>query len=477
MRSLLRPKGPPVADLGREADLLALFPKPAPRGVREAEPPRVGRDLPPEWLSAQAVARARQMEASVADTIRSPNRFSKPGPMATRAEHLENLKHSEDGVERMATLIVHLAFGQEPEAVIRVHVTGEVFATAKPDGGMRPLIMHSIHNRLGLGAVARAIQAEAMAASGVHQYGVGAKDGCVKAYHATAALVEPNLEKPIMSLDVSAAHQSLDRTWMMQEVHDLCPVLERPLAVWYPRDEPTTHWWRTSDGKVVDVPAGNGLDQGCPLACPSYGVSTARPAGRALEVMRTKYSKAQLLPFADDTQLQTDVDNLTHAHNAVSAEWAKACLRLNVGKTKVFAPDPDFSLGDWGPFRVYVLKCFGADLTDDGVAWEHPTQGGTPIDKLARSAIKLTAYASRLRESEDSGLSIQLAQSLLRYALVGGPQHILMCKLAEQAAVHNAAVRRAWQLVLGVEMIDDKWERATYVPAEAGWSCAGHCWD
>ena len=28
-------KGPPVADPGREADLLALFPKPAPRGVHE----------------------------------------------------------------------------------------------------------------------------------------------------------------------------------------------------------------------------------------------------------------------------------------------------------------------------------------------------------------------------------------------------------------------------------------------------------
>ena len=99
----------------------------------------------------------------------------------------------------------------------------------------------------------------------MHQLGVGARDGCVKAYHATAALVELNPEKPIMSLDVSAARQSLDRTWMMQEVRDLCPVLERPLAVWYPRDEPTTHWWRMSDGKVVDIPAGNGLDQGCPL--------------------------------------------------------------------------------------------------------------------------------------------------------------------------------------------------------------------
>ena len=206
-----------------------------------------------------------------------------------------------------------------------------------------------------------------------------------------------------MSLDVSAAHQSLDRAWMMQEVRGLCPVLERPLAIWYPRGEPTTHWWRTSDEKVVEVPAGNGLDKGCPLAWPSHGISTAKPAERALEAMRAKDPTAQLLLFADDTQLQTDVDNLTHAHNAISAEWARAGLRLNVGKTKVFAPDPDLSMGDWPPSRVSVLKCLGADLTDDGAAWEHPTQGGTPNDGLAQSAVKLTASSHRLRELEDSG--------------------------------------------------------------------------
>ena len=298
-------------------------------------------------------------------------------------------------MECMAALIVRFAFEQEPRAVVRAHATGEILVIAKLDGGMRPLIMHSIRRRIGLGAVARATQAETMAASGVHQLGVGARDGCVKAFHATAALVELNPGKPIMSCDVSAAHQSLDGAWMMQEVHDLCPVLERPLAVWYPRDEPTTHWWRTSDGKVVDIPTGNGLDQGCPLACPTYGVSTARPAERALEIMKTKDSKAQLLLFADDTQLQTDAGNLTHAHNAVSAEWARACLQLNAGRTKIFALGPDFLLGDWHPRRVLVLRCFEADLTDDGIAWEHPTQGAAPNDELARSAVKLVAYSVR----------------------------------------------------------------------------------
>ena len=226
-------KGPPITDPSRETDLRALFPKPPPRAPRAGDVPRVDRELPPEWLTAQALAPTRQMEATVAATIRSPTKLSKPGPMATRAEHLENLKHSEDGVERMVALIVRLALGQEPKAVVRANATGEILAIAKPDGGMRPLIMYSIHRRVGLGAVARANHAETMAASRVHQSGVEARDGCVKAFHATAALRNSTRVNPsCMSCDVSAAHQSLDRAWMMQEVHDLCPVLERPLAVW-----------------------------------------------------------------------------------------------------------------------------------------------------------------------------------------------------------------------------------------------------
>ena len=161
--------------------------------------------------------------------------------------------------------------------------------------------------------------------------------------------------------------------------------------------------------------------------------------------MRKRDPKAQLLLFADDTQLQTEVADLTHAHQAVAEEWARAGLRLNAGKTKVFARDPALSLGEWEHRRVARMKCLGADLTDDGIAWAHPSQGVDPDDELARSATKLEAYAARLRKLQDSGLSVQLAQSLLRYAAVGSPQHILMCKLVspQQATVHDAAVRRA----------------------------------
>ena len=44
-----------------------------------------------------------------------------------------------------------------------------------------------------------------------------------------------------------------------------------------------------------------------------------------------------------------------------------------------------------------------------------------------------------------------------------------MCKLVtpQQATVHDAAVRRAWQTVLGIGMSDDSWDRAT-LPLKQG---------
>ena len=76
-------KGAPIIDPSREADLRALFPKPPPGAPHAADAPRVDRGLPLEWLTAQAPARTRQMEACRRSYIMSPNRLSKPGLMAT----------------------------------------------------------------------------------------------------------------------------------------------------------------------------------------------------------------------------------------------------------------------------------------------------------------------------------------------------------------------------------------------------------
>ena len=78
--------------------------------------------------------------------------------------------------------------------------------------------------------------------------------------------------------------------------------------------------WKVEPGDVRDIKSESGLDQGCPLASPAYGISTATPAARALETMLARDSTASLVQRADDAQIHTKPADPTHAHQAVSAE-------------------------------------------------------------------------------------------------------------------------------------------------------------
>ncbi|MGB1357720.1 MAG: hypothetical protein ACPG7P_10595, partial [Candidatus Puniceispirillaceae bacterium] len=161
-----------------------------------------------------------------------------------------------------------------------------------------------------------------------------------------------------------------------------------------------------------------------------------------------------LFQYADDTQAHTEPTNLTTSYRAIEARWRTAGLELNASKTKVWTPSSDTPLPpEWEPYRTSTLRCLGADLMDDNVSWTAPEHGGQG-GELAASAGKISEFADNLRELRGAGLSIQLAQSLLRYAAVGGPQHVLMCKPATDAQCQSfdESLRGAWQKVLNVEL-------------------------
>ena len=262
---------------------------------------------------------------------------------------------------------------------------------------------------------------------------------------------------------------------MRKEVHDLCPVLDVPMAVWYPEDEETVHWWRTADGRTVDIRAQRGVDQGCPLASPVFGISTARPAERAIQAIRARDAEASIFQYADDTQFHLDPDELPHAYEHVSREWAVAGLSLNGTKTKVWGPRPDTVLpAGWEKHRIPSMKCLGADFVEDGIT-ATPPRHQEALTEIQTAATALESFAARLCQLQDSGLPRQLSQALLRYAAVGGPQHILMCRPigAEEVQAYDATLRSAWENVLGIPLTGDRtWERAK-LPLKAGGMAVG----
>ena len=54
--------------------------------------------------------------------------------------------------------------------------------------------------------------------------------------------------------------------------------------------------------------------------------------------------------------------------------------------------------------------------------------------------------------------------ALFRYAAVGGPQHILMCRAVpvQSAGPSDARLKVIWERILGVGFSDDAWMRATF---------------
>ena len=164
-----------------------------------------------------------------------------------------------------------------------------------------------------------------------------------------------------------------------------------------------------------------GVDQGCALASPVFGISTARPAERAIQAIRTRDAEASIFQYADDTQFHLDPDELPQAYEHVSREWAVAGLSLNRTKTKVWGPKPDTVLpAGWEKHRIPSMKCLGADFVEDGIT-ATPPRHQEALTEIQPAATALETFAARLCQLQASGLPRQLSQALLRYAAVGGP--------------------------------------------------------
>lgn len=264
---------PAITDPDSGNELAAPYPEEIRREGNVPPGPSYGvRGTGDHWPGLDGVAKRTLMAAHVARLMGRPARRTAPGPLRSRPEHWEALTATQGG---FAALVVNLALGEVTRGVVRGHSCGEIIAIEKDNWGIRPLIMHRILRRMGLAAVARVTQAQARAATGVHQLGIGTPDSCAKAYHALGSLARLTEDRVNLALSVRAAHQSLDRAYMREEVRSLCPVLDVPMAVWYPSDEVTVHWWRTTGSCIVDVKAQRGVDQGCPLANPVFGISSA----------------------------------------------------------------------------------------------------------------------------------------------------------------------------------------------------------
>ena len=169
----LKKRLPTCRDPRRASDVQALFP---PGSL-----PAISCPDEHKWAADNIDALA----GAIASRLRKPNKRRAPGRLGGRLEHWAVLQHVEGGMERAGQLLARLALGLVPEEVIAAHAACEVAPTIKGDGhSLRPLQLGSVCRRVAMAGLAKIVRPEVESAVGADQLGIGAKDGCTKAYQA-----------------------------------------------------------------------------------------------------------------------------------------------------------------------------------------------------------------------------------------------------------------------------------------------------
>ena len=131
--------------------------------------------------------------------------------LGSRLEHWAVLRHAPTGLKMAGQLLARLCLGLVPPEVIDVHAVGEIIATVKPSGGLRPIQLSSILRRIAVGALVKRSSAEVAAFAGEIQLGIGQADGCAKAFQTISSLARADSSRVVMALDVKSAHQAFSR--------------------------------------------------------------------------------------------------------------------------------------------------------------------------------------------------------------------------------------------------------------------------
>ena len=116
-------------------------------------------------------------------------------------------------------------------------------------------------------------------------------------------------------------------------------------------------------------------------------------------------------------------------------------------------------------------QCLGSNLAPRGSTRDSDAQvlGGTDA-ALQDVTTRVGKEATVLVDLTSHSLSKQTAASLLRYLLVGAPQHILRTgiPLADKVAGYDAVCKRAWEQLAQANMTTDMWRQAQWPLAAGG---------
>jgi DNA-directed RNA polymerase subunit RPC12/RpoP len=256
-----------------------------------------------------------------------------------RYEHIQQLMASKDSIPGNNFLDVFSRFcgffasGKLPPIIHAIISEGSIFAIIKDNGsGIRPIVAKdTIAKSIGLlienGKSGLIQQLEPINFS-------YSKSGMEKIIHAAKHGFVNNRGTDTVSLDISNAHNSVDRRLAREAVSKYQPILLPYFDKTY--SDNSNLYFQCVEVGYLPVISGSGFHQGDPMANVAFNLSTLDPLKQAIDSRPNKESKNITVCYHDDMYIQDTTENNIAFMTTLIPKLDDLKLKINLNKSKVY---------------------------------------------------------------------------------------------------------------------------------------------
>ena len=297
-------------------------------------PPVPRHELSQEILRSEPVEVFELDGDALLTCLRTARRGAAPGPSGMTADHLFPILESETDSELLVQVASKLAIADVPEEVIDGIRLGRLTALAKPDGGVKEIVVGDIVRRLVARTIAKQFAKRAEVATAPFQYRLSTKAGCECVAHIVQALTDQDANATVVTVDGLGAFDLISKSSLLEgllRMEDGDQILPFARCLY---GSPSTYLWEDELGNTQEIPKvreGN-------RATPSMPMLFSLGEHPALEAIQRRLADGEkLLAYLDDVTVICRPERVRTVITIIDEELARhAHVNIHYGKTQVW---------------------------------------------------------------------------------------------------------------------------------------------